>query len=241
MERLTRASDYRSEDVEVSSEGGTFRIRSVTEGGGFHEVNFSDPSCTCFDFKKSKLPCKHFAAVFLLVDGWGFSRLPVEYREGPNMTAHSVTSCTSADTEDPEVLADPITEEFQCSLQKTSEQSRRHLKSKIRAETNRLLSSLHYIHNDTVLQHLFGALHAARILAEENVTASSGIAVRGSPRKWCSGVTAKKRAQASPATGVAVKKLQLHNNHLPQKEHSVSRGRVGRKAEVMRECYKSPF
>ncbi|KAL1465935.1 hypothetical protein MTO96_043041 [Rhipicephalus appendiculatus] len=124
MERLTRASDYRSEDVEVGGEGGTFRVRSVTQGGGFHEVNFSDPSCTCFDFK-SKLSCKHFAAVFLLVDGWGFSRLPVEYREGPNMTAHSVTSCASADTEDPEVLADspdPVTEELQCSLQKTSEQ-----------------------------------------------------------------------------------------------------------------------
>lgn len=132
---------------------------------------------------------------FLLVDGWGFSRLPVEYREGPNMTAHSVTSCTSADTEDPEVPADPVTEEFQCGLQKTSEQSRRHLKSKIRAETNRLLSSLHCIHSDTVLQHLFGALHKARILAEENVTTSSGIAVRGSPTKGCSGVAAKKKKE----------------------------------------------
>ncbi|KAL3191186.1 hypothetical protein MRX96_018761 [Rhipicephalus microplus] len=141
------------------------------------------------------------------------------------MTAHSVTSCISADTEDPEVLADLVTEEFQCGLQKTSEQSRRNLRSKIRAETDCLLSSLHYIHSDTVLQHLFGTLHEARILAEENVTTSSGIAVRGSPTKGCSGVAAKKRAQASPATGAAVKKLQLHKDHLPQKEHWVSRGK----------------
>lgn len=73
VERLTRAPDYRSEVVEVGSEGGTFRIRSVTQGGGFHEVNFSDPGCTCFGFNKSKLPCKHLAALFLLVIGWGFS------------------------------------------------------------------------------------------------------------------------------------------------------------------------
>lgn len=140
-----------------------------------------------------KIAMQTLCCHFLLVDGWGFSRLPVEYREGPNMTAHSVTSCTSADTEDPEVLADPVTEEFQCGLQKTSEQSRRHLRSKIRAETDCVLSSLHYIHSDTVLQHLFGALHRARILTEENVTTSSGIGVRGSPTKECSGVAAKKK------------------------------------------------
>ncbi|KAH6941425.1 hypothetical protein HPB50_017931 [Hyalomma asiaticum] len=45
VERLTRASDYRSDDVEVGSEEGTFRVRSVSQGCGFHEVNFSAPSC----------------------------------------------------------------------------------------------------------------------------------------------------------------------------------------------------
>lgn len=38
-----------------------------------------------------------------------------------------------------------------------------------------------------------------------------------------------------------MKILLLHKDHWPLKEHRVSQGRVGRKAEIMRECYRSPL
>ncbi|KAG0430436.1 hypothetical protein HPB47_022706 [Ixodes persulcatus] len=134
MERLTRASDYGVGDVKAGSEEGTFLIHSANESCGFHEVNFHTPSCTCFDFIKSKLPCRHFAAVFLLIDGWNFSRLPVAYRDGPHMTSHTVTSCTSFQVENSASPSEDPVEGVELGLQKASQQSRRHMKSQIRAQ-----------------------------------------------------------------------------------------------------------
>lgn len=83
MKRLTRASEYCGEEVTAGTKEGTFRIKSEWEMGGFYEVDFNLPSCSCLDFRKSKLACKHFGAVLLLTDGWAFSRLPAAYRDGP--------------------------------------------------------------------------------------------------------------------------------------------------------------
>lgn len=94
MERLRRVLEYNSKDATSGTKEGTFQIKSEREGRGFHEVDFNFPSCSCLDFKKSKLPCKHFGEVFLLVDEWTFSRLPAAYRYGPYLTFLNVIRTT---------------------------------------------------------------------------------------------------------------------------------------------------
>ena len=49
-------------------------------------VNFSLPSCTCRDWERHGLPCKHFFAVFLLVPEWSWTQLPLWYTGSPRLS-----------------------------------------------------------------------------------------------------------------------------------------------------------
>lgn len=253
MERLTRASEYSSADVTAGTKEGTFQIKSEREGRGFHEVDFDLPSCSCLDFKKSKLPCKHFGAVFLLVEGWTFSRLPAAYRDGPYLTSFDAISTTlpevdseadsPAEDKQPVALADTdggdAAKGRASGLPRAYQQTTHHLKSQIRAKSSQVLSSLYYVHDKTALQRILFLLSEAENTAQENVATSSGIAIRGSPTKGCSGFKRKKKTEVS-AGGMALKDLPTKKKCLSLKEHWLSRGRVGQKAEMLRGAYKAP-
>lgn len=98
MEHLTRAANYRRLEINPGEEEGTFFVQSTAQSSSFHEVNVNVPSCTCSFFVQTALPCRHLAAVFLLVEGWDFSRLLATYRNGPHMTAHEDADSTSQET-----------------------------------------------------------------------------------------------------------------------------------------------
>lgn len=53
---------------------------------GFYLLDFTKPSCTCGDFLRHNLPCKHFFAVFLCQPEWGWNRLPSQYLSSPELT-----------------------------------------------------------------------------------------------------------------------------------------------------------
>lgn len=68
-------------------EGDKVKVRSETNPLEFHEVNFVKPFCSCEDFWRFRLPCKHFCAVFLyLPQVLSFKDLPIEYRNSPYIT-----------------------------------------------------------------------------------------------------------------------------------------------------------
>ncbi len=55
--------------------------------GERYEVKFRNeetmPHCTCYDWRKSAYPCKHFFAIFSKYPAWSWDSLPQFYRNSP--------------------------------------------------------------------------------------------------------------------------------------------------------------
>ena len=49
----------------------------------WYKVDFSKPSCKCVDWSQTRFPYKHILAVFALIDGWNWDRLPSSYVNDP--------------------------------------------------------------------------------------------------------------------------------------------------------------
>ena len=61
LERQARAKKYDSTDIVPSTQKGVFTL--IKPSGRSHTIDFGiegEPSCTCKDWKKWKIPCKHF-------------------------------------------------------------------------------------------------------------------------------------------------------------------------------------
>lgn len=87
------ASSYCTEDIITAGEG-LFHVKSQTDGTQHHTVLFGSqhvmPLCTCKDWEQHKLPCRHFCAIFRLVEGWGWNRLGSIYRDNPLLRLDTV-------------------------------------------------------------------------------------------------------------------------------------------------------
>ena len=83
LHRKAKGNKYTSEDVTVVGDG----IFEVTKpNGGKHTVVFCGedgaPSCTCKDWLRHHIPCKHFFGVFnFFPDNWNWFALPKSYVE----------------------------------------------------------------------------------------------------------------------------------------------------------------
>lgn len=64
---------------------GNFQVKSV-DSGSVYDINLETPcpSCTCYDWQKYHLPCKHMLAVFHNYPSWDLDFLPAEYRDAPH-------------------------------------------------------------------------------------------------------------------------------------------------------------
>ena len=82
-------------------DGGSFEVHKTgTEKK--YALNFQKPECTCKDWARHRIPCKHFFAVFQYFPDWNWSRLPQSYQD----------SCyLSADTTAVQQYLDPTKEE----------------------------------------------------------------------------------------------------------------------------------
>ncbi|KAI2647096.1 Immunoglobulin A1 protease [Labeo rohita] len=99
---------YRREDVTVHGDG-VFSVKSQT--ADYHKMCFGShttmPSCTCEDWQRNLLPCKHFCAVFSMVQVWGWEQLGGIYRDNPvylclsSLTSPRVSSPPPQDSNTP--------------------------------------------------------------------------------------------------------------------------------------------
>jgi len=65
----------------VTDEGsGQFTVCSA-DSDNVYTIEISVPACTCFDWQKHHLPCKHMLAVFHIYPAWGWDSLPSSYRD----------------------------------------------------------------------------------------------------------------------------------------------------------------
>lgn len=86
---VKKAQDYIDPSCITNTGPNTFSVRSSVNKDVLYAVSLGSdtemPSCQCWPFQKSHLPCKHFAA--LLVNGdMEWDDLPVTYRENPVFT-----------------------------------------------------------------------------------------------------------------------------------------------------------
>lgn len=93
---ITKAEDIPREDVTMALEGKYF-IKSQTEKGHY-ELTFGDnqepPACQCLSWQRTRLPCKHFFAVFRYYPNWQWDQLSPSYINGPRLTLDEVIITT---------------------------------------------------------------------------------------------------------------------------------------------------
>ena len=83
MNRQSRGNKYTDKDLSLGEGEGIFLIQK--KDGSQQVVNFGKnsqdnmPSCSCKDWMKWHLPCKHFFAVFKLKEAWDWNALPAKY------------------------------------------------------------------------------------------------------------------------------------------------------------------
>ena len=80
--RKTKSNKYTQDAVKHAKTPGEFYVIKDTKK---HTLNFgtsnnSTVACSCKDWKKWHIPCKHFFAVFRWVPEWNWNSMPHEYR-----------------------------------------------------------------------------------------------------------------------------------------------------------------
>ena len=100
LEREEKARKTLSpEDItNTDSDNGIFSVRG--KSGYTHTVDFGSqtgrPSCTCQDWARNNIPCKHFFLVFTK-RAWGWSSLPQSYLKNPYLCCDGVSLANFSD------------------------------------------------------------------------------------------------------------------------------------------------
>ena len=89
LDRKFSSHKFQEDDiVTVSGKAGEFTVQGKKR---VHTVDFGTssgmPSCTCLDWTKNQLPCKHFFAVFKHKKEWSWNDLSQEYLCKPHISA----------------------------------------------------------------------------------------------------------------------------------------------------------
>ena len=103
LSRIQKVAKFKRESVTMTSTAGTFSVCSPSVKT--HEVQFTGdnnmPQCTCKDWIRWHIPCKHFMAIFTHYPQWGWNKLPQSYLENEYISADSTVLCSnSAQTND---------------------------------------------------------------------------------------------------------------------------------------------
>ena len=85
MDRMRKSSKFKNEDIQTEHSDGRFKVASAS--GKVHKVDFGKetgiPSCTCLDWMRFHIPCKHFFAIFSNETDWSWYSLPPTYLASP--------------------------------------------------------------------------------------------------------------------------------------------------------------
>lgn len=85
LDRKSRGNKYDKDDIVPTEKTGVFKV--MKRGNPKHTVDVLTPSCTCKDWVRWHIPCKHLFAVFGTQTEWGWAALPKSYTEGPYLQA----------------------------------------------------------------------------------------------------------------------------------------------------------
>jgi hypothetical protein len=99
LSRTQKAANFSKESIkQMANEHGTFIVHSPS--GKQHKVQFrtekNTPQCTCKDWIRWHIPCKHFFAVFTHFPEWGWASLPKVYLENEYLSTDSAAFFSTA-------------------------------------------------------------------------------------------------------------------------------------------------
>ena len=81
LDRQAKGRKYDKADIHLIKPEGCFEVKKTN--GGTHIVDFgsttNSPSCTCKDWIRWHIPCKHFFGVFANNSNWTWNSLPKPY------------------------------------------------------------------------------------------------------------------------------------------------------------------
>lgn len=88
IERLTSANAIEIKDITKDEfSQNTYNVNSATTKGECHRIYLGDedsiPSCSCIDWKKNLLPCKHMLAVITKINSVTWDSVSKKYRDSP--------------------------------------------------------------------------------------------------------------------------------------------------------------
>ena len=99
LSRIRKGEKFTKESVKHIRESNQFIVKSAS--GKEHTLKFANdenmPECTCKDWTRWHIPCKHFFAVFNHFPNWGWASLPMKYRENEYLTADSAVLTNPSD------------------------------------------------------------------------------------------------------------------------------------------------
>ena len=86
LERINKVEQIDSNDIQVIERNRLFKVESSSKEI-FHQLDLGNkcsfPTCTCHDWKKHLMPCKHFLALFEHKTGISWNSLRDIYRKSP--------------------------------------------------------------------------------------------------------------------------------------------------------------
>ena len=89
MNRISAAEEIRPDEIREGKSKGEFRVASAESKDIWYDLSFGGddkmPKCSCPDFSRTGLLCKHFFAVFQHDTDWKWEALPKSFRENPHL------------------------------------------------------------------------------------------------------------------------------------------------------------
>ena len=89
LDRQAKGRKYDKADITVLEEEGCFEVNKSS--GGTHRVEFGSntdsPSCSCKDWIRWHIPCKHFFGIFANYNEWSWNSLPKAYLDSSYLSA----------------------------------------------------------------------------------------------------------------------------------------------------------
>ena len=84
LERKAKCLKFTKDDIEVLGDG---RFEASKTSNGKHTIDFFLPECSCKDWARYHIPCKHFFAVFEHCPGWDWYKLPQHFQGSSYLSA----------------------------------------------------------------------------------------------------------------------------------------------------------
>lgn len=89
LSRISSAEDIPADYIKAGENPGEFYVRSLDSKDTWYNLSFVGntcmPKCSCPDFSRTGLLCKHFFAVFKHNEDWQWEALPKLYRDNPHL------------------------------------------------------------------------------------------------------------------------------------------------------------